>query len=320
MPLDSHAKRFLDMAGAGGVPDISRLSAGEMREAFRGLALAVGPRHVPIGKIENGELPGPAGPLRIRVYTPVAPAAEPLAGLIYFHGGGWVFGDLDTHDGICRTLANEAACRVVAVDYRLAPAHAFPAAVDDSYAATTWVAENAARLGIDANRLAIGGDSAGGNLAAVVCQRAKLNGPRLALQVLFCPVMDMSIDTPSRRALAAGYFLDEAMIDWSLKLYCPQGLDLSDPRISPLRASDFSRLPPAHIHTAEFDPLRDEGKAYADELVRAGVPVRYTCHAGMIHHFYGMGGIIPYARTALQAASVAIKEAMAQRAAAVSGC
>ena len=235
--------------------------------------------------------------MQIRIYTPVAAAAEPLAGLIYFHGGGWVFGNLDTHDGICRTLANEAACRVIAVDYRLAPEHAFPAAVDDSYAATTWIAQNASRLGIDPNRIAIGGDSAGGNLAAVVCQRAKSAGPRLALQVLFCPVMDMSVDTPSRRALSAGYFLDQSMIDWSLKMYCPGGIDLGDPEISPLRAADFAGLPPAHIHTAEFDPLRDEGKAYADELARAGVAVRYMCHEGMIHHFYGMGGFIPYART-----------------------
>src|SRR5437763_19073 len=168
MPLDTFAKRFLDMAGALAEPEMSRLTAAEMREAFRGLTLAVGPRNVPIGAVENSELPGPAGPLATRIYTPLAPsasrAASPLPGLIYFHGGGWVFGDLDTHDGICRMLANDAGCRVIAVAYRLAPEHAFPAAVEDSCAATTWVTRHASELGIDQRRIAIGGDSAGGNL------------------------------------------------------------------------------------------------------------------------------------------------------------
>lgn len=312
MPLDPHAKRFLDMTSASAVPDMSRLTAAEMRQSFRGLARIVGLNNLPIGRIDNAELPGPAGPLQMRIYTPVgaAGAVESLAGLIYFHGGGWVFGDLDTHDGICRMLANEAACRVIALAYRLAPEHEFPAAVEDSYAATAWIAQNAVLLGIDPNRIAVGGDSAGANLAAVVCQRAKSTGLRLSLQVLLCPVMDMSVDTPSRRALRTGYFLDEAMIDWSLKQYCPRGIDLGDPTISPLRAADVSGLPPAQIHTAEFDPLRDEGKAYAERLACARVPVRYCCHDGMIHHFYGMGGIIPYAQVAMKAVGIAIREAL----------
>ena len=300
------------MAAVAGVPEISKLTPLEMRQAHFQLMQMVGGRGVPIGRIEDSELPGPGGPLAIRIYTPVAPGAEQLPGLIYFHGGGWVFGDLDTHDGICRMLANDAGCRVIAVAYRLAPEHAFPAAVEDSCAATTWVTRHTSELGIDQRRIAIGGDSAGGNLAAVVCQRAKkMGGQDLALQVLLCPVMDMSAETQSRRAFAEGYFLDKATIDWTLKHYRPSPVDLKDPRISPLHGADLRGLPPTHIHTAEFDPLRDEGKAYADRLERAGVKVSYTCHDGMIHNFYAMAGVIPYGRTAMASVGAAIKMALA---------
>jgi acetyl esterase/lipase len=311
VPLDPYAKRFLDMAVAFGAPEVANLTPCEMREAFRQLAQAVDFRDVPIGAVDNREIPGPSGPLPIRIYTPVGAGDEHLGGLIYFHGGAWAFGSLDTHDKLCRMLANEASCRVVAADYRLAPEHEFPAAVEDSYAAAAWVADNATRLRIDPTRLAVGGDSAGGNLAATVCQLAKqAGGPDLALQVLFCPLLDMCAKTESRRAFAAGYFLNQATLAWSLRHYSTAELDLTDPLISPLRAAEFSGLPPAHIHTAEFDPLRDEGKAYADLLECAGVEVRYTCHRGMIRHFYGMGGIIPYARTAIAAAGRAIGEAL----------
>jgi acetyl esterase len=200
---------------------------------------------------------------------------------------------------------------VISIAYRLAPEHKFPAAVEDSYAATVWVHDHAARLGLDARRLAIGGDSAGGGLAAVVCQMAVANrGPRLALQVLFCPVMDMRPQTPSRHALADGYFLNQATMDWMLRHYCAADADLDDPRLSPLRAPRFSGLPPAHIHTAEFDPLRDEGEAYAGALLRAGVAARYTCHTGMIHHFYAMAGAIAPVRAALKTAARAMREAL----------
>jgi acetyl esterase/lipase len=312
MPLDPHAKRFLDMTAAGGAPDVSRVTPAEMRNAFQHLALAVACRDVPIAAVEDRLLPPPCAPLPVRIYTPVGSAAGPLPGLVYFHGGGWVFGNLDTHDALCRMLANASGARVVAVEYPLAPEHGFPAAVEHAYSATGWIASNAAKLGIDPARLAIGGDSAGGGLAVTVCQRARHGGgPQLALQVLFCPVMDVSATTESRRAFATGYFLDQATIEWSLRHYSTDRLDRADPRISPLRAAEVGGLPPAHIHTAEFDPMRDEGRAYADRLERAGVAVRYTCHAGMIHHFYGMGGIIPYARTAVEAAGAAVKTARA---------
>jgi acetyl esterase len=311
VPLDPHAQRLLGMLAAAGMPDVPRLAPHEMRQAFFQLARMVDAKDVLVEKVEEGELPGPAGPLPIRIYTPLSIDTEELPGLIYFHGGGGVLGSLDTHDGLCRMLANASGCRIVSVAYRLAPEHKFPAAVEDSYAATKWVAEHSKRLGIDPNRLAISGDSVGGGFAAVVCHMARqMGGPRLALQVLFCPTTDMSIETNSRRSFENGYFLNKQTLDWTLKHYCPPDFDLGDPRISPLRAANFAGLPPAHIHTAEFDPLRDEGEAYAKVLERAGLNVQYTCHEGMIHHFYCMGGAIPHARVAIKAAGLAIKEAL----------
>jgi acetyl esterase/lipase len=310
VPLDPAAKRLLDMLAAAGVADLATMTPQKMRDGFRRLAQSVDLKGVPVGKIENGELPGPASALPFRLYRPQQSVAGPLPALVFFHGGGCVFGDLDTHDGLCRTLAAESGCAVVAVDYRRAPEQKFPAAVEDSYAATAWVAEHAATLGLDADRIAVGGDSAGGGLAAVVGQMAVSRGPRLALQVLLCPVMNLRADTPSRRELAQGYFLDEATIDWMLQHYCDPDQDIDDPRLSPLRAPRFSGLPPAHVHTAEFDPLRDEGAAYAEQLRRAGIAAHYTCHTGMIHYFYAMAGAIPAARLALKAAAAAMGEAL----------
>jgi acetyl esterase len=312
VPLDASAKRLLDMlAVAGGMADVAEMSPAQMRDGFRRLAQSVDIKGVPIGKVENGELPGPGGALPYRLYGPQHPAALPLPALVFFHGGGGVFGDIETHDGLCRMLCAESGCAVISVGYRQAPEHKFPAAVEDSYAATLWVADHAATLGLDAHRIAVGGDSAGGGLAAVVCQMAAArHQPQLALQVLFCPVMDMRARTASRRAFAEGYFLNQATMDWMLRHYCADDVDPDDPRLSPLRASRFSGLPPAHIHTAEFDPLRDEGEAYVQRLRHAGVGARYTCHAGMIHHFYAMAGAIPAARAALKAAGAAMNEAL----------
>ncbi len=209
-------------------------------------------------------------------------------------------------------LANASGCRLVSVEYRLAPEHKFPAAVEDAHAASVWIVEHARKFGIDPQRIAIGGDSAGATLATVVCQLAKLSGrPRLAAQLLFCPGTDRTADTSSLRALAEGYLLEKKSLEWFLAQYVPPDVDLHDPRVSPALAKDVSGLPPAHIHTAEFDPLRDGGKIYADRLAAAGVEVHYTCHPGMIHHFYGMAGAIPYARIAVEAAGAAIRKTLA---------
>jgi acetyl esterase/lipase len=309
--LDPHVKRFLDLIAVSSGPKTPQMTPAEMRRSFLDLAQVVDVKNVSIGKIESRECPGSAGPLMARVYTPAGAGAELLAGLVYFHGGGGVFCNLDTHDGFCRMLANESGCRLVSIEYRLAPEHRFPAAVEDSYAATRWVADHALHLNIDPTRLAIAGDSAGGNLAAVVCQVAKeAGGPDLALQVLFCPVTDLSPETESRGTYAEGYFLNREMLEWTVMHYCGPNADVSDPRLSPLRSPDLSNLPPTHIHTAEFDMLRDEGKAYADRLAHAGVKVRYTCHSGMIHHFYAMAAVIPYARIATKMAGAAIRKTL----------
>ena len=296
------------MMAASGRPKMWELSPVEARKMALELAQKVDAKEA-IGKSENGNLPGPTGPLSFRIYSPVEPAAEPLAGIVYFHRGAWVLGDLDTHDGMCLMLANASGCRVVSIAYRLAPEHKFPAAVEDAYAATQWVASNALELGIDPARIAVAGDSAGGYLAVVVCQQAIAAGPRIALQVLFCPVTDIGAANPSRRELAEGYFLEQPLMHWAGAHYLRPSVDIKDPRMSPLRAADLSGLPRHTSTTAGFDPLRDEGKAHADALKRADVKMHYTCHESMIHHFYGMADAIPYAKTAMKSVGVNIKAA-----------
>lgn len=261
------------------------------------LALALEPEEV--ARIEKQWLPGPSGSLRAWVYTPAGAPQGILPGLVYLHGGGFISGSLETHDGISRSLANASGCRVVAVDYRLGPEAPFPAAVLDACEATRWTADHAARLGIDVRFIGVCGDSAGATLAAVVAQTlAEERGPPLALQFLLCPILDYSAETPSRDAFASGYLLDRETLEHDLRHYMGERVDAGDPRISPLRAQRLEGLPPACIHTAECDPLRDEGAAYADRLEQAGVRVNYRCHPGMIHLFYGLRGLIPYAATA----------------------
>jgi acetyl esterase len=269
-----------------------------------------------VGGIENRTLPRPGGQaLAVRVYTPLdATVAHQalLPGLVYFHGGGLVAGTVDTHDSVARSLSRSGACRVVSVDYRLAPEHPFPAALDDALAAVVHIAAHAADFGIDDARLGICGDSAGGTLAAATAQAvARLGSPRLALQVLICPILDYSRSTPSKRELARGYLVDQATLDHDLLYYAPPGTDPADPRISPLRALDVAGLPRTLIHTAEFDPLRDEGRDYFERLTRAHTEVSYTCHPGMIHLFYGLGAVIPYARTAFTQIGGEIRAALA---------
>jgi acetyl esterase len=299
MQLCKNARLFLDLVAASGEPKLWDLTPPEARKKVIELTRMVECQEA-IGKIEDRTLAGPAGPLPFRVYTPLTANAEPSGGIIFFHGGAWVLGDLDTHDCLCRILANESGCRLVSVDYRLAPEHPFPAAVEDACAATAWIAAHAAELAIDPSCLAVAGDSAGGTLAAAVCQCAKGSGIEIALQVLLCPVTDIAPDTRSRREFAEGYFLEGPLMSWAGTHCLPTGVDINDPRLSPLRAPNLSGLPPALIHTAGFDLLRDEGQAYADALKHAGVKVHHVCHEHMIHHFYAMGGAIPYARTALK--------------------
>jgi acetyl esterase len=309
MPLDRHAKRLLEMIAAGRRDDATELSAESLRQSMIRLAEAADARHVPIGRVEDRMAPGAEREIPIRLYTPYEAQAETLPCIVYFHGGTGVFCDLATHDGLCRMLANSSGCRVISVGYRLAPEHPFPAGVEDASAIVDWIAGAAAELHVDPDRLVAAGDSAGATLSAVVCQRARDEGPRIALQVLLCPVTDLASETESRLAFAEGHFIERSTLQWAKAVYCPD-VDLADPRVSPLRAPSFAGLAPAHIHTAEFDPMRDEGQAYARALARDGVPVRYTCHAGLIHHFYCMAGAIPRARMVSAAIGAEIRAAV----------
>ncbi len=300
MPLDQRAKRFLDRLAALNPPNALSLSVAERRAALQHMLDFSGNR-IPVGAIEDIAVPTAAGAMRVRVYTPPDAPQGPLGGLVYFHGGGLVAGTLESHDGICRSLCRASGCRVLAVDYRLAPEHRFPAAITDGIEATTYIGAHAADFGVDPARLGVCGDSAGATLAAVVAQQLAAQGRELlALQVLICPIMDLAAQTESRRELCTGYLVDESTLQHDLKHYLGAGIGATDARISPLRTASVAGLPPTCLHTAEYDPLRDEGHQYAQRLTQAGIPTRYTCHAGMIHLFYGMEKLIPHAATAWQ--------------------
>jgi acetyl esterase len=313
MPLDPVLKSFLDQMAAVPGPKMWEQSPSEGRQAFVALLQLVGPKDVPIGKTENRAATGPNGEVALRLYSPVAAGGEALPVLVYFHGGGFVIGDLDTHDGLCRMFANEAGCRVIAVHYRLAPEHKFPAAVDDAVAAVNWISANASSLGIDANRIAIGGDSAGGALAAVVAQAVRdSGGPKLAFQMLLFPVTEIGGDTSSHREFAVGYFLEKKTLDWFFGHYLPAGTDTSDPRVSPLLAGSFKGLAPAFVMLGGFDPLHDEGERYAQKLRMAGVPVTVADYPDMVHCFIYLQTILPQAREAVSGAAKALKNAFAK--------
>jgi len=309
MPLDPQAKAFLDQAAAAGTPPLTSLPVPEARQAIRAL-FGVETAEA-IAKVEDRKIPGPAGQIPVRVYTPKGKG--PLPVLVFFHGGGWVIGDLETHDNTCRQLANGAACIVVAVDYRLAPEHKFPAAPEDCYAATKWVALNAASFGGDPARIAIGGDSAGGNLAAAVGVMAADRGaPTFVHQLLIYPVTNYAFDTPSYRENADGYLLTKEGMTWFWGHYLNTDADGQNAYASPLRARDCRRVPPAFVITAEFDPLRDEGEAYAARLKEAGVPVEVKRYHGMIHGFFSLGHIMEQGKQAVADAVARLRAAFAK--------
>ncbi len=308
MPLDPTVKALLDQMAALNMPPMISLSAEQARAMFKATRSPVEALE-PVDRIEDRAIPGPAGEIRVRVYTPTS--SEPLPVLVYYHGGGWVIGDLDTHDGVCRKLANRAACVVVSVDYRLAPEHRFPAAAEDGYAAAAYVQAHAADFGADASRVAVGGDSAGGNVAAATALIAReRGGPALAYQVLIYPVTNYSFDTASYSDNAEGYFLTTDAMRWFWDHYLG-GADGTHPHASPLRAPDLSGLPPAIVITAEFDPLRDEGDAYAARLHAAGVAVKHGRYPGMVHGFVGMHDVIPQGNRAIDECAAALREAFA---------
>ena len=283
-------------------PVEARVAAAEGLSPFRGEPMEV-------AHVEDLQIPGPEAPLPVRVYTPDGSGRFP--GVVYFHGGGWVVCDLDTHDNVCRAIARLAGAVVVAVDYRLAPEHKFPAAVVDCYAATRWVAANADRLQIDSRRIVVAGDSAGGNLSAVMCLKCRdEGGPALALQALVYPVTNLaSFDTGSYQEFADGYFLTRSEMEWFRAHYLSQQEDGGSPEASPLLAPDLRGLPPALVITAECDPLRDEGEAYARRLAEAGVPATSCRYAGMIHPFFSWPGVLPQGRKAIEQVAAAVRDA-----------
>jgi acetyl esterase len=314
LPLDPRVKRFLDVLAAGNPPNARTVSVAERRGQLAELMKLGGPG-APVGGTEDRALPGPSGSLPVRIHTPLptgaAKGGEPAPGLIYFHGGGLVAGSIDTHDSIARALCHWGGCRVIAVDYRLAPEHPFPAGLDDAIAAITYISSHAADLGVDAARLGVCGDSAGGTLAAAACHAlARSAAPRPALQLLICPILDYGRRTGSRSDFASGYLVDQDTLDHDLEHYAPNGANPQDPRISPLLAADLAGVPPTIVHTAEFDPLRDEGQDYFGRLTHTGSALAYTCHPGMIHLFYGLGAVIPYARTAFEMIGAEIRAAL----------
>jgi acetyl esterase len=309
MPLDPQAKALFDFIGLSDLTPVEHLTPQEARTMFEALAEARRKLAVePVDQIRDLKIPGPAGEIPIRVYTPKIQSPAPA--LIYFHGGGWVLGDLESHDHVCRALANNASCIVLSVDYRLAPEHKFPAAVHDSFAATQWIADLAGELGVDRSRIAVGGDSAGGNLAAVVSQIAiDRGGPSIAYQLLIYPSTDMRMNMPSIEENADGPLLTKASMHWFVNHYLNSDADRTDPLASPLLASNLRGLPPAFILTAECDPLRDEGEAYGQHLREAGVPVDVQRYKGLPHGFFSFAAALDGGRRALADATRRLRSA-----------
>jgi acetyl esterase len=310
MPLHPQCKAFLDTLASFGGPPMWELPIAEARKG-PGLAGFGGPVEA-VAHVADRTVPGPAGPIPIRVYRP---SSEPrLPALMFFHGGGFVIGNLDSQDRQCRSLANASLCVVISVDYRLAPENPYPAAVDDAYAATRYVAEHAGEFDIDASRLAVGGESAGGNLAAVVALLAReRGGPALRCQLLVYPVTDYTDDSPSMHEFD-GVFLSLKMQAWFADCYVPNAADRRAPYASPLHARDLSGLPPALVITAECDMVRDQAEAYARALEAAGVPVTLMRYDGMIHPFFALAGVIDTARVAIADAGAALRNALAVQA------
>jgi acetyl esterase len=313
MAVKPEVRTILDLLEATEAPPLSEQTPEGLRAAYAAMS-TLGVKD-DVASVTDRTIPGPGGDLPVRIYVPATPApgtdGAGLPVLVWYHGGGWVIGDLETADGTVRAMANGAGAVVVSVDYRLAPEHPFPAAVDDAVAAVRWVAGSAAELGVDPARLAVGGDSAGGNLAAVVAQQLRDSGPAVAFQLLVYPVTDAHLALPSMDENAEGYFLEKATMEWFRGHYLGDG-DRDDPRISPLSATDdaLAGLPPALVITAEYDPLRDEGEAYGERLRQAGVETIVTRYDGVIHGFFSMRDMLPDGAAAIDEATAALRAAL----------
>jgi acetyl esterase len=312
MALDPDAQAMLDLIKAAGRPPFESLTPDEARTAYMNGRRLLQPDPEPVGDAHDTTAPGPHGPIPVRLYRPMgAPADAKLPVLIYYHGGGWLLGGLDSHDVVCRRFANAAGCRVVSVDYRMAPEHKFPAAVDDCEATTRWAIDNAATLGIDVTKVAVGGDSAGGNLAAVMALMARDGAlPPLVFQLLIYPATDMAMTSVSSQSVREGVPLTSNTMKWFIDHYLRGAADVIDWRASPLRVAAVAGTAPALVLTVGYDPLRDEGIAYAQRLEREGVRVLHMHWSDQVHGFMSNGKMIRAADTAIDQMAGALRGAL----------
>ena len=306
MPLDAQIESVMEQVAALGFPPSHTVSAQEARSNAKARPRGKGPN---VHKVEDIKIPSAAGPIPARIYTPSNETSLPV--LVWFHGGGWVVGDLESADATARHLCNESSSVIISIDYRLAPETKFPGASDDCYTATQWVSENASSLNADPEKIAVGGDSAGGNLAAVVSLMARDNqGPKIGFQLLVYPVTEMNFNTKSYIDNAEGYQLSRDGMIWYWDHYLEDKEAANNPYAAPMKAESLQNLPPALIITAEYDPLRDEGKAYAERLKAEGVTTQYTMYSGMIHGFFGMASVVDKGRAAVKEAADAMRKAL----------
>ncbi len=311
MPLDPQVKEYLDKMAGLNLPGFHTMPVAESRAMFQALRSMVG-KPEPVAAVEKRTLAGPV-PIPVRAYTPRDESPGPRPALLFYHGGGWVLGGLDTVDALCRKLANASGCVVISVAYRLAPEHKFPTPLDDCFEAARLVEADAGSFGVDPSRIAVGGDSAGGNLAASVALMARSRGgPKLAFQLLIYPIAEHDLDSPSYLANAEGYGLTRDIMAWYWTQYLGRPEDGLSPLASPLKAEDLSGLPPAFVMTAEYDVLRDEGDAYAARLAEAGVTVEHRCYPGQIHGFIQLAATFPETQRAIEDAARALREALAR--------
>jgi acetyl esterase len=309
MPLDPQAKQVLEQIAALGLPPNHLVSPSQARINMKSRPRAVGPE---VARVEDRLIPGPGVDIPVRIYTPTGSGPFPI--LVWFHGGGWVVGDLETADPTARHLTVGANCVVISVDYRLAPETKFPGAADDSYAATVWAAQHATRFNGDSGTIAVGGDSAGGNLAAAVALMARdRGGPSLTFQLLVYPVTARDFERLSYRQNATGYGLTLDAMQWYWDHYLQHPEDASNPYAAPLVAENLQGLPAALVITAECDPLCDEGEAFAKRLQTAGVPTTYHLYDGMIHGFFGMTAVLDKGQQAMAEACAALRQAFASK-------
>jgi acetyl esterase len=312
MPLDASAQKLLDQIRAAGLPPMETLSVAAARAGYARSRVLLAPDPPEVAALRDLEFPSAGHAIPARLYRGREAPGGPAPVVVFFHGGGWVLGNLDSHDSFCRGLANDARCAVLAVDYRLAPEHKFPAAAEDAEAAVAWVAADGAKLGLDPSRIAVAGDSAGGNLAAVAALAARRAGePKLRLQVLIYPSLDLALGHESHRRAGEGYTLTASAMRWFRDLYLARPEDAASWRASPLRQPDLGGVAPAFVVTGGCDPLCDESADYAQRLIAAGVDVTYRFHPGQMHGFVSAGRVIPEGRAVSAEIASAVRAAFA---------